>query len=86
MKTTTFLSLLVSVVLMSCVGKPVQDERVVTVTIEPLRYFTEQIAGDKFKVVTMVPKGGNPETYEPSTKQMMDLSVSDIYKGRKYRF
>ena len=79
MKTTTFLSLLVSVVLMSCVGKPVQDERVVTVTIEPLRYFTEQIAGDKFKVVTMVPKGGNPETYEPSTKQMMDLSVSDVY-------
>ena len=66
-------------VLMSCVGKPVQDERVVTVTIEPLRYFTEQIAGDKFKVVTMVPKGGNPETYEPSTKQMMDLSVSDLY-------
>ena len=29
---------------------------VITVTIEPQRYFTEAIAGDKFTVVSMVPK------------------------------
>ena len=33
-----------------------------TVTLEPLRYFTETIAGDKFKIVSMVPKGSSPET------------------------
>ncbi len=54
-------------------------KRVITVTIEPLRYFTEYIAGDKFEVETMVPDGANPETYEPSVKQMISLSHSDLY-------
>ena len=36
-----------------------------TVSIEPLRYFTEIIAGDKFQVISMVPEGSNPETYDP---------------------
>lgn len=55
------------------------NKRIVTVTIEPLRYFTEQIAGDKFVVRTMVPNGSSPETYEPTAKQMMELSKSDLY-------
>lgn len=38
---------------------------VITVTIEPQRYFAEAIAGDKFEVVSMVPKGSSPETYDP---------------------
>lgn len=51
----------------------------VTVTIEPFRYFVEQIAGDDVNVNVMVPAGGNPETYEPSAKQMMELSHSVLY-------
>ena len=38
-------------------GKPT-----LVVTIEPLRYFTEAIAGDQYQVVSMVPKGSSPET------------------------
>ena len=78
-KTISYLLLLVSAFLTACVGKPIKEGRIVTVTIEPLRYFTEQIAGNRFKVVTMVPNGGNPETYEPSARQMMNLSESDMY-------
>ena len=78
-KTISYLLFLVSAFLTACVGKPVKEGRIVTVTIEPLRYFTEQIAGNRFKVVTMVPNGGNPETYEPSARQMMNLSESDMY-------
>ena len=78
-KTISYLVFLVSAFLTACVGKPVKEGRIVTVTIEPLRYFTEQIAGNRFKVVTMVPNGGNPETYEPSARQMMNLSESDMY-------
>ncbi len=55
------------------------DRRVITVTIEPLRYFAERIAGDRFDVETMVPQGGDPETYEPSARQMMNLSHSVLY-------
>lgn len=52
---------------------------VITVTIEPLRYFTEAIAGDRFDVVSMVPKGSSPETYDPTPAQLMSLSKSTAY-------
>ena len=52
---------------------------VITVTLEPLRYFTEAIAGEQFKVVSMVPKGSSPETYDPTPQQLVDLSHSQAY-------
>ena len=66
--------------LFSCSSpKPADDSRVITVSIEPLRYFTEQIVGDSYEVVTMVPKGSSPETYEPTAKQMTKLTGSILY-------
>ena len=56
-----------------------KNERMITVSIEPLRFFTEEIAGDKFKVSTMVPEGMSPETYEPTAQQMMRLAQSDMF-------
>lgn len=55
------------------------DKPIITVTIEPLRYFTEAIAGDRFKVVSMVPKGSSPETYDPTPQQLIDLAQSKAY-------
>lgn len=51
----------------------------VTVTIEPFRYFVEQIAGNDVNVNVMVPAGSSPETYEPTPQQMVDLSQSGFY-------
>ncbi len=51
----------------------------VTVTIEPFRYFVNQIAGNKVNVNVMVPAGSNPETYEPTARQMVELSKSILY-------
>lgn len=65
--------------LASCGLSSDTNKRRVMVSIEPLRYFTEQIAGDRFEVHSMVPTGGNPEVYEPNAKQMVDLSKSDLY-------
>lgn len=56
------------------------DEKpIITVTIEPLRYFTEAIAGDQFKIVSMVPKGSSPETYDPTPQQLIDIAESKAY-------
>lgn len=64
--------------LCSCGGE--RDPRpTVAVTIEPLRYFAERIGGDRFRVVTMVPGGASPETYEPTAQQMAALADSRIY-------
>ncbi len=56
-----------------------ESQPIITVSIEPLRYMTEQIVGDKFQVVTFVPEGKNPESYDPSPKQMMKLSQSPLF-------
>ena len=55
-------------------GKPA-----VTVTIPPYKFFVDKIAGDKVDVNVMVPAGGNPETYEPTAQQMVELSKSALY-------
>lgn len=55
------------------------DATILTVTLEPLRYFTEAIAGNKFHVVSMVPKGSSPETYDPTPQQLVQLDKSAAY-------
>ena len=78
---TIYLSLLIACTLLvsACGMGSSDDTRTVVVSIEPLRYFTEQIAGNRFKVQTMVPAGSNPETYEPTPQQMVKLSNSTLY-------
>ena len=64
----------------ACEHTPQQSEKpVITVTLEPLRYFTEAIAGDCFEVVSMVPKGSSPENYDPTPQQLVNLSKSQAY-------
>ena len=71
--------LLMLLTVVGCKQKIDQDKPVITVSIEPLRYFTEQIVGDRFTVVTIVPKGSSPETYEPTAQQMVDLVHSGLF-------
>ena len=79
------LLLLIGLLAVSC--KPGNDKNndskdrkpIITVTIDPLRYFTEAIAGDRFTVVSMVPKGTSPETYDPTPQQLIDLAKSKAY-------
>ncbi|WP_321519595.1 metal ABC transporter solute-binding protein, Zn/Mn family [uncultured Bacteroides sp.] len=73
------LSLLVSIAFIGCTNKKEQNKKILTVTIEPQRYFTEQIAGDKFSVVSMVPKGSSPESYDPIPSQLVSLDKSEAY-------
>ena len=72
--------LVVVTTLVSCTRNKDNDRtQTLTVTIEPLRYFTEAIAGDKFQVVSIVPKGANPEIYDPTPQQLVELARSKAY-------
>lgn len=55
------------------------EKGVLTVTIEPQRYFLEQIVGDAFTINTLVPPGASPETYEPAPSVMVEMGKSQIY-------
>ena len=63
----------------ACKPKPASDKPDVLVTIEPLRYFAEQIAGEHFTIQSMVPKGSSPETYDPTPQQLVDLTECKAY-------
>lgn len=56
-----------------------EGKRMLTVTIEPQRYFLDQIVGNAFAINTLVPPGSSPETYEPAPSVMVDMAKSDIY-------
>jgi ABC-type metal ion transport system, periplasmic component/surface adhesin len=64
---------------MSSCGERQIDENVVSVTIEPQRFFAEKIAGDRFIIKTVVPSGQNPEMYDPTPQQMVQVSRSRAY-------
>lgn len=65
--------------LTACGGGKTKGNRVVTVTIEPQRYFAEKIAGDKFDIHCIVPAGQSPETYDPTPGQMVEIGQSLAY-------
>jgi zinc transport system substrate-binding protein len=56
-----------------------QQENIVTVTIEPQRYFVDQLVDTLFRVENLVPAGTSPETYDPAPNQMTDLAHSKAY-------
>ena len=55
------------------------NTRVVTVSILPQKYFIEKIATNTIEVNVMIPPGASPVTYEPTPKQMKELSSSSVY-------
>lgn len=58
---------------------PSQDGKaVITVSIEPFRFFAETIAGDKYRVNVIVPPGASPATYEPPPAVIRDLKDSEL--------
>ena len=79
MKSTgIYILLSVLLLLSSCAGTQT-EQRSVTVTIEPQRFFAEKIAGDKFAIHCVVPSGQSPETYDPTPRQMVQIGKSEAY-------
>lgn len=65
-------------IFVSCRNRPV-NEQIISVTIEPQRYFAEKIGGGRFKINTVVPAGQSPETYDPAPQQMIEIGKSLAY-------
>lgn len=72
-------ALLLGLTLFFSCGKSKVDSTNLSVTIEPQRYFLEQIVGDNYTVNSLVPQGANPESFDPAPSQMMLLSQSKAY-------
>ncbi|NRT78981.1 ABC-type Zn uptake system ZnuABC Zn-binding protein ZnuA [Clostridium beijerinckii] len=59
------------------------DKLKITVSIYPLKEFTEEIAGDKAEVTCLVPNNVEPHEYDPKAQDLEGLTKSDafIYNG-----
>ncbi len=82
LKAIILTSLLAGFLLALAAGCTKQKEAprpLITVSIEPLRYVTEQLAGDAYDIATLTPEGASPETYQPTPQQVADLTRSRAY-------
>lgn len=84
------LALFMGVMLIGCktnaetaVQNSTDDKLNITVSIYPLKEFTEKIAGNKAEVNCLVPDNMEPHDYEPKTKDFKELTTSKafIYNG-----
>ncbi|MEZ5148560.1 MAG: zinc ABC transporter substrate-binding protein [Bacteroidales bacterium] len=87
MKTSTlylFTGIIFSFALISgltgCQQTPENKEKdIITVSILPYQYFVGKIAGNLFTCEVMIPPGASPASYEPTPRQVMNLSNSKLY-------
>jgi zinc transport system substrate-binding protein len=85
MKKIFFVLLVFSLILTSC-GKndsgenlEVKEKIRVVVSIPPQAYFVKRIGGEWIQVEALVKPGMSPHTYDPSPKQISDLSQAKVY-------
>ncbi|CDQ20462.1 metal ABC transporter solute-binding protein, Zn/Mn family [Halobacillus karajensis] len=55
------------------------DQLTVYTTVYPLKFFTEQIGGDTVEVQSILPAGSDAHTYEPTTKEMVEMAEGDLF-------
>lgn len=48
-------------------------------TLYPLQYFAERIGGKSVKVDTLLPAGSDAHTFEPTSKDMVNVAESDLF-------
>ncbi len=56
-----------------------EGELRIFVSVQPQKYFVERIAGSEAEVTVMVPPGKEPATYDPTPRQVSQLSTAHVY-------
>ena len=77
-------TVLLSVLLTACGGQEKKeassnDKIQVMTTFYPMYEFTKQVVGDKGDVKLLIPAGTEPHDFEPSAKDLAEISDSDVF-------
>lgn len=54
-------------------------KEIIAVSIVPEAQFAQKVCGEDFEIVTVIPAGASPETYEPTPALMKKLSGAKLY-------
>lgn len=66
-------------ILSGCGSGQTDDRAAIAVSFEPQAWMLRQIAGDDFEIVTLLPAGSDPETYQPSISTMKGLGKAEAF-------
>lgn len=66
-------------ILGGCQVPPVKTKLKVVTSIFPLTDFVINIGGEKVEVITLIPAGANPETYEPKPRQVKEIAEAKVF-------
>jgi zinc transport system substrate-binding protein len=85
MKKWIHLMLVLTVGLTGCLQHDKGErKRLVSVSIQPEKYFVQRIAGDGYEVNVLLPPGASPESFDPAPRQLENLENSIIYFRNGY--
>jgi len=76
------LVLLLVLFLASCgpVSSPVENRKpLVLVSIAPYKFLAERIGGEAIEVETIIPPRSNPHAFEPTSRQVLEISRGQIW-------
>jgi len=62
-----------------CLDNSAMAGEQVFVSIPPVKYFVERIAGEEVEVISLLEQGDDPHTFEPRPKQMVELSKARLF-------
>lgn len=65
-----------------CTNDPIKEKNKkinIAVSIVPQETFVKAVGGDLVKVTTMITPGNSPANYEPTPREMINLSKSKVY-------
>lgn len=80
MKKALILLIIISLAIVSgCSVDSGVDKTTIAVGIPPLAGFVENIAGDNFDIVVLIPAGNSPANYQPTAMEMQQLSEAELY-------
>lgn len=70
-----------ALLLLAACGAPEHSDPrpVVAVSVLPLAYFAERIAGDRVRVAVMLPPAASPASYEPNMAQLTAIARAALY-------
>lgn len=69
----------ISFTLLACNAPKINKNEVLSVSIDPQKYFLETIVKGKYDVNCVIPPGSNPESFDPTPSQMITLGKSLLY-------
>ncbi len=72
----------IALLLLSSCGrqKDITDEKpVLMVSIAPQKYLLSQLTGDSYEILTMLERGANPETFDPSLDKRLSAEGAEAY-------